>query len=658
VSTSDPTAATDVRPYGTWPSPISAAAIAAQGIRFGAVAVEGQDIYWIEGRPHDGGRNALVRRRPDGTTADVVGSPFNVRSRVHEYGGLAFVVSHADIYFSNFVDQRIYKVRVTDSGATIPVPITPEGKWFFADYVVDRARNRIVCVREDHSAPGEPVNTLVGIPLDDRLSAGDVIASGYDFYSTPRLNPDGSQLSWISWRHPNMPWDGTELWSAAVADDGRLEDPRCIAGGDEESIYQPGWSPDGMLYFVSDRDGWWKLYRSGFEQVLTDPPANAEFGRPQWVFGTTTWAFVSPSRLVAAYTQHGRWYLADVDAQTGQWRRIDADLEPHDWMAADASAAHPSVTFVAASATQADAVVQLDLSSGRTHVVRASSSLQLHEGDVSRPQSFEFPTTGGDLAHAFYYAPANRHCRATADDRPPLIAISHGGPTTAASATLDLRIQFWTSRGFAVIDVNYRGSSGFGRDYRNKLRHNWGIADTEDMAHAAHHLVASGRADLSRLIIRGGSAGGYTTLAALTFHPGVFKAGASYYGVSDVEVLARDTHKFEARYLDRLIGPYPDTREEYRARSPIHFVERLACPIILFQGLEDNVVPPNQSEMMANAVRAKGMPVAYLAFEGEQHGFRKAETIVRCLEAELYFYGRVFGFTAADTLPPVPIDNL
>lgn len=391
--------------------------------------------------------------------------------------------------------------------------------------------------------------------------------------------------------------------------------------------------------------------------VLKGPPPDAEFGRPQWVFGTATWVFVAPSRMLAAYTQGGHWHLADVKTDTGEWKTIATDLRPHDWMAARADSATPHAVMVAASATSADSVVRLDLDSGGTETLRASSTLQLNAADLSLPQAIEFRTADGSVAHAIYYAPANAGVSAPPGELPPLIAISHGGPTTAASATLDLRIQFWTSRGFAVVDVNYRGSSGYGRVYRDALRGAWGIADVEDMVHAVRHLAASGLADASRMAIRGGSAGGYTTLAALTFHPGVFTAGASYYGISDVEVLARDTHKFESRYLDRLIGPYPEARDEYRARSPIHFVDRLACPIILFQGLEDRVVPPNQSEMMADAARAKGLPVAYLAFEGEQHGFRKAETIVRCLEAELYFYGAVFGFTPADRLPPIEIDN-
>jgi dipeptidyl aminopeptidase/acylaminoacyl peptidase len=650
--------------YGTWPSSIAASVVAAQGLRLSGVAIDGDDIYWIEGRPAEGGRNVLVRRTADGAIADVVPAGFNVRTRVHEYGGGAFVVAGGDAYFANFADQRLYRVPVASSGAAAPVPITPPGQCFYADPVVDAARRRIVCVREDHTQPGEPVNSLVSIPLDRDPAAaghaGDVIASGYDFYSTPRLSPDGCRLAWLAWRHPQMPWDGTELWVANVTDTGGLTGEMLVAGGEAESIYQPGWSPDGTLYFVADRGGWWQIERSdssggASRPILSDPPARAEFGRPQWVFGTATWAFVDDSRMVAAYTHSGRWRLCVIDVPAGTWRDAPVDLEPHEWLAAVPSG---HVVMVAASGTMAAAVVRVDLDRGSTDVLRESSTLRLAAADVSEAEPIEFSTTGSRLAHAFYYPPRNGRCSAPADERPPLIAISHGGPTTAASATLDLKIQYWTSRGFAVVDVNYGGSSGYGRPYRERLAGQWGIVDVDDMVHAARHLVAAGRADPKRLIIRGGSAGGYTTLAALTFHPGAFQAGASYYGVSDIEVLARDTHKFESRYLDSLVGPYPAMRDVYRQRSPIHFVERLACSLILFQGLEDKVVPPNQSEMMAAAARAKGLPVAYLAFAGEQHGFRKAETIIRSLEAELYFYGAVFGFTPADAIEPVAIDNL
>jgi dipeptidyl aminopeptidase/acylaminoacyl peptidase len=639
------------KPFGTWPSPITAEAVAAQGIRLSYVAVDGADTYWIEGRPHEAGRNALVRRRPDGRVEDVTPSDFNVRTRVHEYGGGAYLVSGGIVYASNFADQRIYRITANEPR----VPITPAGKWFFADATLDLARKRLIAVREDHSEPDrEAVTTLVSIPLDGAASAGDVIASGYDFYSTPRLSPDGSRIVWLAWRHPQMPWDGTELWLADVTDVGNLVNQRRIAGGPTESIYQPGWASDGELYFASDRDGWWKLYHSEEGRpVKADVPADAEFGRPQWIFGTSTWAQADNGRLIVSYTRAGRWHLATLDAATGRVAPLAENVEPREWLASTGT----HVVLVAGSSTTADAVVRIDLATGVVDTLKSSSTVGFRESLLSVPESVEFPSSDGHKTHAFYYLPRNSDFTGLDGERPPLILISHGGPTTATSATLDLKVQFWTSRGFAVADVNYGGSSGFGRTYRERLNKQWGVLDVRDMIAAAQHLVTTGKADPNRLMIRGGSAGGYTTLAALTFHPGVFKAGASYYGISDIEVLAHDTHKFESRYLDTLVGPYPAARDVYYARSPIHFVDRLDCSLILFQGLEDKVVPPSQSEMMAAAVRAKGLPVAYLAFEGEQHGFRKATTIVRCLEAELYFYGAVFGFAPADDIEPIRIDN-
>ncbi|HEY1306977.1 MAG TPA: prolyl oligopeptidase family serine peptidase [Vicinamibacterales bacterium] len=652
-----------VKPYGSWPSPISAQIVAAQGLRLGSVAVDRDDVYWVEGRPNEGGRNVLVRRRAHGSTIDLTPPGFNVRTRVHEYGGGAYVVVNGEVFFSNFADQRIYRMAVASGGLADalaeadPDAVTPPGKWFYADPTFDSHRRRLICVREDHTQPDrEAVTTLVSIPVDGPEHAGDSIASGYDFYSTPRLSPDGSTLTWLAWRHPQMPWDGTELWTARVTSSGALESAVLVAGGRSESIYQPGWSPDGTLYFTSDRTGWWTLYRSNgtnVETVIRNPPADAEFGRPQWVFGTATWAFADPSRIVVSYTKAGRWHLAIVNAATGDLIDIVPELEPHDWLTATPTHA----TLVAGWSTKADAVVRIDLESHAVETLRASSTSSLDPDHISVPEPIEFASDGGGRAHAFYYAPRNPQHSAPSDDRPPLVVISHGGPTTAANATLDLRVQFWTSRGFAVVDVNYGGSSGFGRRYRQRLNGTWGIVDVRDVVEAARFLVRKGLADPQRLIVRGGSAGGYTTLAALTFHPGAFTAGASYYGISDIEVLAHDTHKFESRYLDTLVGPYPAARDIYRARSPIHFVAQLSCPLILFQGLEDRIVPPNQSATMAEAVRAKGLPVAYLEFEGEQHGFRKAETIVRSLEAELYFYGAVFGFTPADAIEPVTIDN-
>ena len=656
------------QPYGTWPSPITAALVAAEGVRLSAVVVDGPDTYWLEGRPAEGGRNVLVRRDAAGQTRDVTPAPFNVRTRVHEYGGGAFVVSDGVVCFSNFSDQRLYRLR---PGSAVPEPLTQEGAWFFADACVDRVRDRLICVREDHThGDREPVNTIVSVPLKGSGSAlQEILVSGYDFYSTPRLSPDGSRLTWICWNHPQMPWDGTELWVADVTADGKLVQARSVAGGELESIYQPGWSPGGRLHFVSDRSGWWQLYREAatlasasgepgpaipaVEPVVRDPPAGAEFGRPQWVFGTQTWAFADPSRLVASYTREGRWHLVTIDVGTGTLSPLSPALQPQDWLVATST--HASV--VAASAHAADAVVRIGLDDGHVEVLRSSSTNAIASTYVSMPEAFTFAGAGGRTSHAFFYPPRNDDVSPVPGERPPLIAISHGGPTSASKATFDLRVQFWTSRGFAVVDVNYGGSSGFGREYRDRLRGQWGIVDVDDMIGAVRHLVAQGRADPDRSIIRGGSAGGFTTLATMVSRPDVFKAGASYYGVSDIEVLARDTHKFEARYLDTLVGPYPAMQDEYRRRSPIHAADRLACPIIFFQGLEDRVVTPDQSRLMADAVRQKGLPVAYLAFEGEQHGFRKAQTIVACLEAELSFYGVVFGFEPADRMTALEIDN-
>ena len=666
-------------PYGTWASPLSASAVAAGSLRLGAVQLDRGDIYWLEGRPQERGRSALLRWSPDGSIGEVVPPDFNVRSRVHEYGGGAYIVRDGTVYCVNFSGQRVYRIVAADALNSVSVPeaLTPPGPWRYADFDVDVRRQRLLCVREDHTQEGrEPINTIVSIPLGpaveeakvkgqrsevtDRIgAAGDVIASGYDFYSTPRLSPDGTKLAWLSWRHPAMPWDATELWVADVDVTAALTNATRVAGGNAESIYQPGWSPDGALYYVSDRTGWWQLYRSDLSggsdrAAIRNLPDEAEFGRPAWVFGTATWACAGPSQLIVSFTQRGRWYLATVDVASGILSPFAPGLQPDEWIAADAS----SAIVVAGSDTVPDRVVRIDIATGDVVSIRSASKQPVDAGYVSVPQAIAFPTADGRTAHAFYYAPQNKDFNAPATEAPPLIAITHGGPTAAAGATLDLQIQYWTSRGFALVDVNYGGSSGYGRAYRERLNGNWGIVDVADVTSAARFLCQTGRGDAGRLIIRGGSAGGYTTLAALTFHAGVFKAGASYYGISDLEVLELDTHKFEARYSHSLVGPYPEARDTYRARSPIHAIDRLACPLILFQGLEDKVVPPNQSQMMADAVRAKRLPVAYLAFEGEQHGFRRAETIARCLEAELYFYGKVFGFTPADPIEPVEIMNL
>jgi dipeptidyl aminopeptidase/acylaminoacyl peptidase len=618
-------------------------------LRFSGVSVEGNDVYWVEGRPDEGGRNVIVKRTAEGGLVDMTPHATNVRTRVHEYGGGAYLASHGIIYYSEFADQRVYRLAPGDA----PEPLTPPGEWYYADFAIDVTRRRLVCVREDHTVAGrEAVAALVSLQLDGPMASGNVLASGQDFYSTPRLSPDGSRMSWLAWRHPQMPWDGTELWLADVDPQGAIVRPACVAGGRTESIFQPGWSPDGTLYFVSDRTGWWNLYRLVDDRIEAVHPMAAEFGRPQWQLGICTWAFAEASRLVVAYAQRGHWCLATLDLKTGALRTVPTELEPSDSLAA--TRAH--AVMVGGSPREPEAVVQIDLTTGDSVTIRAASDDPIPEGWVAVPEAIEFPTDDGSTAHAYYYAPRNRDFTVPHGEHPPLIIVSHGGPTAAASARLNLEVQYWTTRGFAVADVNYRGSTGYGRAYRQRLKGQWGIADVADCVYAAKYLTGRGDADTKRLIIRGRSAGGYTTLAALTFQPDVFRAGASYYGVGDLELLARDTHKFESRYLDTLIGPYPAMQDIYRARSPIHFVDQLSCPLILFQGLDDRVVPPNQAEMMADAVRAKGLRVALLRFAGEQHGFRKRETIVRCLEAELFFYGDVFGFTPAGA-PPIALSD-
>jgi dipeptidyl aminopeptidase/acylaminoacyl peptidase len=629
-------------PFGAWKSPLSASRVTAGTLRFDHLVLDGQDVYWIEGRASEGGRSVVVRRTPNGAIADSTPPEFNVRSRVHEYGGSAFTVHRGVVYFSNFADQRVYQLPP----GGVARAITRE-QYFYADGCVDAARERLLFVREDHATTGrEPINSIAAVSCDGERE--EVLVSGADFYSDPIISPDGRQLAWLEWRHPNMPWDGTELWVAPVGSDGSLGERRKVAGGRSESIFQPEWSPDGRLYFASDRTGFWNLYREGDLLHRRD----ADFGKAQWIFSQNTYAFIDAARIAASYTEDGRWKLACIDTATGRLAPIPLALEPTDVIRADRDA----IYFIGGSPTDARAVVRLPLATMTPEILRAATTDVIDRAWISVPEAITF-RSGGDDVHAFYYPPTNPEVVAPAGDKPPLLVLSHGGPTDQATDVLEARTQFWTSRGFAVVDVNYGGSSGFGRAYRDRLNGTWGMVDVADCVNAARYLVDTGRVDPNRLCIRGGSAGGYTTLAALTFYD-LFKAGASYYGISDIEVLAHDTHKFESRYCDTLIGPYPAERQKYVERSPIHFTDRLSSALILFQGLEDKVVPPNQSEMMADAVRRKGLPVAYLAYPGEQHGFRKAENIVRSLEAELYFYAAVFGFPLAEPIEPVQIDNL
>ena len=641
-----------VAPYGAWASPLSAARVAAGALRLGEIALDGDEVYWTEGRASEGGRVVLVRHTADGRTLEVTPAGFNVRSRVHEYGGGAIAVHRGDVYFTNFADQRIY----AQPGGGAPTPLTVEG-FSYADLRVDAGRGRLLAVREDHRRRDiEPAAALVAVPTTGAPGAGVVLVSGADFYSDPVLSPDGRTLAWLQWNHPDMPWDGTELWVADLDDEGTVGTPMKVAGGRDESIFQPEWSPDGVLHFVSDRTGWWNLYRvpelrppgAGPDVPLAiEPlhPRSAEFGKPQWNFSMVTYAFAGARRIAATYVEDGRWKLAFIETRPVRWEPVNISLD----VLESIHASERALYFIGGSPTTAPVVARMTLAAMEPEVLRRSAAEGVEASWISVPEAVTFTVSSASAGsearsvHAFYYPPVNPDFEAPADTRPPLLVLTHGGPTGAAEATFDPRVQFWTSRGFAVLDVNYSGSTGYGRAYRDRLKGQWGVMDVEDVVAGARAMVESGRADAGRLAIRGGSAGGYTTLAALTFHD-TFKAGASYYGISDIEVLARDTHKFEARYLDSLVGPWPASRDVYRARSPLHHADRLSAALILFQGLEDKVVPPNQSEMMAEAARRKGLPVEYHAYPGEQHGFRQADTIVRSLEAELAFYGRVFGF--------------
>ena len=640
--------------YGSWSSPITSDMIVASSIGLGEIGLDGADVYWLESRPQEGGRSVLVRQGADGITADVTppmaadgGPAFNIRSRVHEYGGGAYLVSAGTVYFSNDADQRLYRQL---PGAA-PMPITPDPArprgLRYADGVMDPARGRMIWVREDHtSGAREPVNTLVEIPLEGG-GPQRVLQSGRDFYAAPRLSPDGKRLAWLEWNHPLMPWVGCELWIGEIAADGSVGRKRRVAGGHDKSVFQPEWSPVGGLYFVSDRaqDGvhsrWWNLFRvrgdALAEPAAIEPvwPLAAEFGRPQWNFRMSTYAFASEHMLVCSYVENGVHRFGAVDLASLEARPILTSYQD----ISSVRAIGGRVYLRGGSPTAPPAIVELDLATGGASILQRSTTQDVaaYRSCLSAPQPVAFDTDNGQQAHGLFYPPQNNDFVAPEGELPPLIVHCHGGPTAAASPTLSWGTQYWTSRGFAVLNVNYGGSTGYGREFRLRLQGNWGVVDVADCVNGARHLAARGAIDPERWAISGGSAGGYTTLAALTFR-NEFKTGASYYGVSDLEALAKDTHKFKSRYLDGLIGPYPERRDLYAARSPVNSAELLSVPVAFFQGAEDRIVPPEQAEAMVEALRRRQIPSLYLLFDGEQHGFRRADNIKRALDAELYFY--------------------
>ncbi|MES3025010.1 MAG: prolyl oligopeptidase family serine peptidase [Pseudomonadota bacterium] len=630
---------------GIWPSPISAGVVAAGATALSQAMLDGADSYWLEGRASEGGRTTLMRQR-GGDTTEMTPAPFNVRTRVHEYGGAACLVQGGVVYFSHFADNRVY--TITDDGA--PVALSAGGTRRYADFSLDSVRRRLIAVCEDHSQSSlQPANTLCAIGLD---GSETVLVEGADFYAAPRLSPDGRQLAWLSWNHPQMPWEGTELWVANVADDGSLSDARVIDGDTDVSVCQPEWSPEGVLHFVSDRSGYWNLYLMAGSAPQPLCPRAAEFATPMWTFGGSMYGFRSEFEIICSYIEDGVSRLAQLSTVSGELRPIEHPYQD----IRELRVCGGVIAFLGGAPTIALELARIDLYAKRREILARSIAQLPPVAMLSVPESVSYPSADGRSSHAFYYPPCNADFEAAPGSLPPLMVIGHGGPTSMASNTLKLATQYWTSRGFAVLDVNYGGSSGFGRAYRDSLKGQWGVIDVEDCVAGAQYLAARGLVDPERLVIRGGSAGGLTTLCALTFHD-VFKAGASYYGVSDLKGLDTDSHKFESHYTQYLIAPPPAADALYQQRSPINHADRLKRPMIFFQGLDDKVVPPQQSEVMVDALRKSGVPVAYMTLEGEGHGFRKADSIIATLEAELYFYLRIFGL-ASGAGAAITIENL
>ncbi|WP_439133468.1 prolyl oligopeptidase family serine peptidase [Pseudomaricurvus sp.] len=642
-------------PYGSWPSPITSDLLTQQSVRLGEPQISSDGSYWIESRPQEQGRCVLMFQAfgEDSNAQEVLPTDISVRTKAHEYGGASYLVSDQGLFYVDANDQRVYQWTGTDS-----IPLTPQGPFRYADFCLDPHRQRLLCVREDHRLAGqEEINELVAIDLDISTPKDvEVLVSGHDFFSNPGLSPDGAHLSWLCWDHPHMPWDTTECWLSPLDSDGLPSNPLLVAGGQGESVFQPQWSPSGQLFLVSDRTNWWNLYRLDEEGLTAITNIDAEFATPQWVFGMSTYSFLSGHEILACFTQHGQWQLAYIDAYQYTCQPLETDFTD----ISQIQSLNQRSVFLAANPAQASQLMQLSGTLVESmQCLAQSNSTPLDARFISQPQAVSFATgsAGTATAHAFYYPPCNPDVTSPEDGAPPLVVLCHGGPTGATETGLNLKIQYWTSRGFAVIDVNYRGSTGYGREYREQLNRAWGVHDVEDVCAAANYLIDQGLANPDQVAIKGSSAGGYTVLAALTFSD-TFKAGASLYGIGDLETLATDTHKFESRYLDTLVGDYPEEQPLYLERSPIHHAEQLNCPVIFFQGLDDKVVPPNQAQAMVDALDRKQVPVAYVPFAGEGHGFRMASSIQRCLEAEWSFYGQVFGFDVPGSIEAVEVKNL
>lgn len=641
-----------IAPYGAWRSPLSAQALAAGRVSFADLRAAAGRLYWTETLPAEGGITALFCVQGEQEPARLSPPGSNVRTRVHEYGGAPYLATGESVCFANYQDQRLYMLR----GAGPPVALTPPG-YRYADCTLQRSADggtaALICVREDHTDAGRVRNTLVRIPLPQG-GAGEVLYAASDFVAYPRLSANEQQLAFICWNHPNMPWDGTQLKVARLTAQG-LEDVRTLAGGSTESVIDPQWDADGQLYYISDCSGFWNLYAHVVEDASRPVwPRAAEFAAGLWTLGQSNYALLGKHRALVRFTEGGSDQLALLDLRAGAGQPL---YLPYAEYAQLTRLDENHVAAIAGSAQAPQRIVRIDVRSATAEVLREAGTTPLESAAISVAQAIEFPSAGGRLSHAFYYPPASAEFCGPAADSPPLLTLVHGGPTSYAGPSYAPRTQFWTSRGFAVVDVNYGGSTGYGRAYREELKGNWGVVDVQDVVAAVRFLCAAGKVDAQRVAISGGSAGGYTVLAALALHR-EFRAGADYYGVSDLTALARDTHKFESRYLDNLIGPLPEAQPLYESRSPLNHLQGFSAPLLVLQGADDPVVPPAQSERIVAAMRSRQIPVAYLLFPGETHGFRKPENVTRAVQAELAFYGRIFGFSPADSLPALAIENL
>lgn len=642
--------------YGNWPSPITPNSLV-EGVRgIGSLQYDNGFVYWLESRPEEAGRQTIMRWHQESGVEEILPTPFNARSRVHEYGGTSYLVHGNVIWFSQFDDQRLYRMTPGDVPEPITVKSANKSAIRFAACTPDVSRGRLICVREDHRAGGEPRNELVAVAMDGRDQEGEILFAQSDFVSAPRLSSDGSSIAFVSWMHPNMPWDNTTLWSANFKRDGSLSDLAKHNANTQESVIDPQWADSGDLYALTDRSNWWSLNRVStdtFEAIAHDED-EVEIGGPMWTLGASYYAFSPPNRAVAVMNRGGVEHLSILDLEGKGSSAIPIqDVTGIGSMVL----ADDRIVAVLRYANKPAELVSLKTDGTDISVIRTTSN-SANPAWSSPYQLVTFPTGDGNaVAHGIYLPPQHPDASAPPDQAPPLIVTVHGGPTGVSSPGYSLAQQFWTSRGFAILDLNYRGSTGFGREYRRALYGNWGVADVEDAVAGAKWLSDQKLADPARLIIRGGSAGGFTVLAAHAFH-NTFSAGASHYGISDLTILAEETHKFESRYLDQVIGPYPELDHVYQQRSPINHLDNFKAPLIMLQGLDDKVVPPNQSEMIFEALKARGVPTAYVSFEGEGHGFRKAENIVYAIQAELYFYSRVLNMPVADDLPAIEIDNL